>query len=64
MTLWYGERDTITPPSIGRDFERDLPNATLRLVDDGHQLLFSRWTDILRELATHELAARATRMFS
>jgi pimeloyl-ACP methyl ester carboxylesterase len=47
VELWYGTRDTVTPPSIGRDFERLLPEARLRLVDDGHQLLFSRWREIL-----------------
>jgi pimeloyl-ACP methyl ester carboxylesterase len=50
VTLWYGERDHVTPVSIGRDFERALPNASLRVVDDGHQLLFSRWREILADL--------------
>jgi pimeloyl-ACP methyl ester carboxylesterase len=52
VTLWYGERDTVTPASIGRDFERALPNATLRVVDGGHQLLFSRWREILADVAS------------
>lgn len=51
VTLWWGERDYVTPPSIARDFERLLPNATLRLVDDTHQLLFSRWREILADAA-------------
>jgi pimeloyl-ACP methyl ester carboxylesterase len=51
VTLWYGERDGVTPPSIGRDFERALPNAALRVVDGGHQLLFSRWREILADVA-------------
>jgi pimeloyl-ACP methyl ester carboxylesterase len=63
VTLWYGERDVVCPPAIGRAYVQLLPNATLKLVDDTHQLLFSRWTDILRDLATHELAARAARIF-
>jgi pimeloyl-ACP methyl ester carboxylesterase len=50
VTLWYGERDHVTPVSIGRDLERALPHATLRVVDDGHQLLFSRWREILAGL--------------
>jgi pimeloyl-ACP methyl ester carboxylesterase len=64
VTLWYGEHDGVCPPSIGERYERELPNATLRVVDDGHQLLFSRWEEILKELATRELAARAARIFS
>ncbi|MFL5926077.1 MAG: alpha/beta fold hydrolase [Gaiellaceae bacterium] len=51
VTLWWGERDTVCPPSIGREFERRLPNATLRLVDDTHQILFSRWREILADAA-------------
>jgi pimeloyl-ACP methyl ester carboxylesterase len=51
VTLWWGERDTVCPPSIGHDFARRLPDATLRLVDDTHQLLFSRWREILAGLA-------------
>jgi len=51
VTLWWGDRDTVCPPSIARDFERRLPNATLRLVDDTHQILFSRWREILQEAA-------------
>jgi pimeloyl-ACP methyl ester carboxylesterase len=64
VTLWYGERDVVCPVSIGERYARELPNAKLLVVDDTHQLLFSQWREILRELATHEVAARATRMFS
>jgi hypothetical protein len=41
----------VCPPPIGRDFEQRLPNATLRLVDGNHQLLFSRWRDILEDVS-------------
>jgi pimeloyl-ACP methyl ester carboxylesterase len=51
VTLWWGERDTVCPPPIGRDFEQRLPNATLRLVEGTHQLLFSRWRDILEDVS-------------
>jgi pimeloyl-ACP methyl ester carboxylesterase len=63
VTLWYGARDAVCPPKIGEAYARDLPNATLKVVDDTHQLLFSQWVEILRDLATHERAARATRIF-
>jgi len=52
VTLWWGERDTVCPPSIGRDYEQRLPNATLRLLDDTHQLLFSHWREILSDVST------------
>ena len=51
VTLWWGERDTVCPPSIGRDYERRLPNASLRLVDGTHQVLFSRWREILQDVS-------------
>lgn len=51
VTLWWGDRDYVTPPSIAREFERLLPNATLKLVDGTHQLLFSRWREILADAA-------------
>jgi pimeloyl-ACP methyl ester carboxylesterase len=63
-TLWYGARDVVCPPRIGEAYARDLPRATLKVVDETHQLLFSQWVEILRDLATHELAARAARIFS
>jgi pimeloyl-ACP methyl ester carboxylesterase len=51
VTLWWGERDTVCPPPIGHDFERRLPSATLRLVDGTHQLLFTRWREILEDVS-------------
>ncbi len=51
VTLWFGERDTTCPPAIARELERRLPDATIRLVDDTHQLLFSRWREILADAA-------------
>jgi pimeloyl-ACP methyl ester carboxylesterase len=51
VTLWWGERDTVCPPPIGRDFEQRLPNATLRMVDDTHQMLFSHWRTILEDVS-------------
>jgi pimeloyl-ACP methyl ester carboxylesterase len=51
VTLWWGENDTVCVPAIGRDFERSLPNARLRIEPGTHQILFSRWRDILEEVA-------------
>ncbi len=51
VTLWWGDRDTVCPPSIGRDYEQRLPNATFHLVEGTHQLLFSRWRDILSDVS-------------
>jgi pimeloyl-ACP methyl ester carboxylesterase len=49
VTLWWGENDTVCPPAIGRDYEQRLANATLRIVDGNHQLLFARWREILED---------------
>ncbi|HEY3961346.1 MAG TPA: alpha/beta fold hydrolase [Gaiellaceae bacterium] len=49
VTIWWGDRDTICPPSIAHEYERRLPSATLKLVADGHSILFSRWREILAD---------------
>jgi pimeloyl-ACP methyl ester carboxylesterase len=51
VTLWFGERDTTCPPAIAHALAERLPDATVRLVDDTHQLLFSRWREILADAA-------------
>lgn len=51
VTLWWGDRDTVCPPVIGRDYEQHLADATLRIVDGTHQLLFQRWREILVDAA-------------
>jgi pimeloyl-ACP methyl ester carboxylesterase len=51
VTLWWGENDTVCPPAIGRDYEQRLAHATLRIVEGTHQLLFTRWREILADLA-------------
>ena len=51
VTLWWGLSDHVCPPSIAYDYARTLPDATLRLVEGTHQLLFSRWRDILADAA-------------
>jgi pimeloyl-ACP methyl ester carboxylesterase len=56
VTLWYGTRDNVCPPEIGRRFEHALPNARLVVTDDGHQLLFSRWRELLSEAAARASA--------
>jgi pimeloyl-ACP methyl ester carboxylesterase len=51
VSLWWGEDDRVCPPSIGRTYERELPNASLRIVPGTHQLLFSAWREILADAA-------------
>jgi pimeloyl-ACP methyl ester carboxylesterase len=48
-TLWWGESDVVCPPSIARDYETRLPRATLKLVPGTHQVLFTRWREILAD---------------
>jgi pimeloyl-ACP methyl ester carboxylesterase len=49
VTLWWGDRDNVCPPAIAHEYVHRLPDATLRIVEDGHQLLFSRWREILSD---------------
>jgi pimeloyl-ACP methyl ester carboxylesterase len=49
VTLWWGESDHVCPPSIAEEYARRLPATTLRLVEGTHQLLFSRWREILAD---------------
>ena len=58
VSLVYGTRDTVCPPSVGRDFERVLPDASLRVVDGTHQLLFSHWREILADAARADATPR------
>ena len=51
VTLWWGERDTVCPPSIARVFEQRLADATLHLTDDTHQILFTRWRELLADVS-------------
>jgi pimeloyl-ACP methyl ester carboxylesterase len=51
VTLWWGDEDRVCPPAIGRSYEQALPAATLNVVPGTHQLLFSRWRDILADVA-------------
>lgn len=52
VTLWWGRDDRVCPPPIGDAFAARLPQAELRLVDGNHQLLFSRWRDILEDVSS------------
>jgi pimeloyl-ACP methyl ester carboxylesterase len=49
VALWWGDADDVCPPAIADDYAAMLPNATLRVVPGTHQLLFSRWREILAD---------------
>jgi pimeloyl-ACP methyl ester carboxylesterase len=51
VTLWWGDADDVCPPPIGEDYAAVLPDAELRVMPGTHQLLFSRWRDILADAA-------------
>jgi pimeloyl-ACP methyl ester carboxylesterase len=51
VTLWWGRDDRVCPPPIAHAFAARLPQSELRLVDGTHQLLFSRWRDILADVS-------------
>jgi pimeloyl-ACP methyl ester carboxylesterase len=50
VTLWWGDRDRVCLPPIADAYLERLPHAELRLVDDTHQLLFTRWREILADV--------------
>jgi pimeloyl-ACP methyl ester carboxylesterase len=50
VSLWYGARDRVCPASIGHDLAARIPGARLTVVDEGHQLMFSRWRELLADL--------------
>jgi len=51
--LWQGEEDVIVTPAMGRFMAARLPNCVARfLPGEGHLLLFTRWREILEDLAT------------
>jgi pimeloyl-ACP methyl ester carboxylesterase len=49
VTLWWGDADNVCPPAIAEDYAAVLPVSELRIVPGTHQLLFSRWRDILAD---------------
>jgi pimeloyl-ACP methyl ester carboxylesterase len=51
VTLWWGEHDRVCLPAIADAYLERLPRAEVRLVDDTHQLLFTRWREILADVS-------------
>jgi pimeloyl-ACP methyl ester carboxylesterase len=51
VTMWWGRSDRVCPPSIAEVYSERLPNATLRLVDATHQILFGHWREILADVS-------------
>jgi len=51
VSLWWGRGDQVCPPRIGEAFAERLPDAELHLVEGTHQLLFSRWRDLLADVS-------------
>jgi pimeloyl-ACP methyl ester carboxylesterase len=51
VTLWWGDRDRVCFPAIADAYLERLPVADLRLVEGTHQLLFTRWREILADVS-------------
>lgn len=52
VRLWYGERDTVTPPAFGAWYAAHLPGATLVVVPGAaHYLALAAWADLLGAVA-------------
>jgi pimeloyl-ACP methyl ester carboxylesterase len=50
VTIWYGDRDYVTPPRLGPLYCERLPDAELKEVEAPHQVLFSHWREILEDV--------------
>jgi pimeloyl-ACP methyl ester carboxylesterase len=49
--LWYGDRDTVTPPAAGRYLQQQIPGAQLTIFPgEGHLAAFTHWDDIITAL--------------
>lgn len=61
-TVWYGERDRLTPPAMGRYFATKIPNCRAHAFRSaGHDGMARQWRDILAALASEP--ARSRRSF-
>jgi pimeloyl-ACP methyl ester carboxylesterase len=51
--IWHGEQDDVVPVAMARYMAREIPSArTTFYADEGHHLLYRRWPEILRALAS------------
>jgi len=54
IQLWYGRKDTITPPVMAEELASRLPHTLTRWYsDEGHTLLFNRSQQILSQLTSN-----------
>lgn len=54
VMLWYGTRDNVYPPEIGRALAERIPTAHLEIVEGAtHLVLLTHWTMLLDALARH-----------
>lgn len=50
--IWHGERDEVVPVAMARYLAREIPSARPSFyADEGHHLLYRRWSEILTTLA-------------
>jgi pimeloyl-ACP methyl ester carboxylesterase len=58
--IWQGGADLDVLPGMARYLADAMPQATLvTLPDEGHLLLFTHWSEILRAVATDQVATQA-----
>lgn len=51
VLLWHGEADTTVPPEMGHHVWRAIPDCRAWFfAEEGHHLLYARWTEILATL--------------
>lgn len=51
--LWHGERDTLSPPQMGRYLAEEIPACTPHFFpNEGHAVMFTHWEDILSTIVS------------
>lgn len=57
VRIWHGELDQAVPVGMGRHLARTIPGADATiLAGEAHHLLYDRWEEILRDVATRSRA--------
>lgn len=54
VTIWCAEGDRVCPMPISKAYAERLPNAELRREEGTHQLLFTRWREILADVSLRD----------
>jgi pimeloyl-ACP methyl ester carboxylesterase len=51
VVLWYGTKDPVYPPDVGRALAARIPSARLEIVDATHLVIYTHWIKLLDSVA-------------